>query len=213
MVRVARVRGGAALSGEKSSNQSSHPERRSGGTRRTARRPPFLAPWLPAFRLTCRNKERGVILLACLVTGSQAVTRVIEETLRAVGHHARTLDPSQHTGRAPLFSARRHADHGWELRQDRRAVPHPCGPRPPLPRSGAAVPSPLGIRADAVCKSARLGARRAHPGRRAGVVDALLIDLLRCRRVLLHWYPRCPGSGERLLAVPFRMQPAQHCGD
>ena len=69
---------------------------RSGGSQRS---PPSLsaqAPWLPAFRLTCRNKERGVILLACLVTGSQAVTRVIEET-PACGRTSRTHTRSQST--------------------------------------------------------------------------------------------------------------------
>ena len=113
---------------------------------------------------------------------------------------------SRRSTRAPLFTARRHADHCRELRQNQRAVPQPSGSRPPLPRSGARVPTLVRNCADAVCTSARLMARR-YSRRRAGMVDALLGDTLRWRRVLLHWYPRRPGSCEVLPAVP-----AQHWG-
>ena len=115
--------------------------------------------------------------------------------------HKVTTSAAAHT-RALLSTARRHADHCRELRQDQRAVPQPSGPRPPLPRSGARAPTPVCNCADAVRASARLRARRAHSGRRAGVVDALLGDTLRWRRVLVHWYPRgSRGSGEVLPAV------------
>ena len=109
--------------------------------------------------------------------------------------------------RAPLLTARRHADHCRELRQNQRAVPQPGGPRPPLPCSGARVPTLVRNCANAVCTSTRLRARRAHSRRRARMVDSLLGDTLRWRRALLHWYPRRPGSGKVLPAVP-----AQHWG-
>ena len=111
---------------------------------------------------------------------------------------------------------RRHADHGRELRQNQRAEPHPSGSWPLLPRAGAGVPTFAHERRlrspSCVCSSARPGARRAHSRRRASVVDALLGDLLRWRRVLLHWYPRSPGSCEEFLTLSVWARPAQHKG-
>ena len=141
--------------------------------------------------------------------------RLLPSHKRHPGRTSLTLvQQPQHTSERhrSLFTVRRHADHGRQLRQNQRAVPQPSGPRPPLPRSGAGVQTLVGIRADAVCTSARLGARGAHSRRRAGVVDALLGDTLRWRRVLLHWHSGRPGSGDVLPAVPAEPIAPQHWG-
>ena len=113
--------------------------------------------------------------------------------------------PARLSTRAPQLTLLRHAGHGRELRQNPRAVPQPSGPWPPLPSSGAGVPTTVvHVRADAaVCTSARLGARRAHSRRCAGVVDALLGDALRWRRVFLHWYARRPAQAAARCSLPF----------
>ena len=160
-----------------------------------------------SFRGTCKQK-RGASsrpLELCIFGAVYRVTSVMWSD-------STSPPPARLSTRAPQLTLLRHAGHGRELRQNPRAVPQPSGPWPPLPSSGAGVPTTVvHVRADAaVCTSARLGARRAHSRRCAGVVDALLGDALRWRRVFLHWYARRPGSGEVLPAVLVRVRPAQH---